>query len=90
MGSYTRPVPDDDSHFPDPAAVAEVELPDPNPAARRRSVMKMSLVRAVQTWDHGHKRERGERKYQLEVLPKVRRPLLIIGVFYLAKYPHYI
>ena len=33
-------------------------------------------------------RERGgERKYQLEVLPKVGRPLLIIGVFILAKYP---
>ena len=82
-GSYTRPVPDDDSRFPDPAAVAEVELPDPNPAARRRSAVKMSLARVVQTWDHGHERERGgEIKYQLEVLPKVGRPLLIIGVFF--------
>ena len=81
--SYTRPVPDNDSRFPDLAAVAEVELPDPNPAARRRSAVKMSLARAVQTWDHGHERERGgERKYQLEVLPKVGRPLLIIGLFF--------
>ena len=86
-GSYTRPVPDDDSRFPDPAGVAEVELSDPNPAAQRCSAVNMSLAHAVQTWDHGHERERGERKYQLEVLPKVGRPLLIIGVFILAKYP---
>ena len=69
-GSYTRPVPDDDSRFPDPAAVAEVELPDPNPAARRRSAVKMSLARAVQTWDHGHERERGREKISIGGPPK--------------------
>ena len=86
-------VPDNDSRFPDPVAVAEIELLDPNTTARRCSAVKMSLSRAVRTWDHGHERERErqrEREYQLEVSPKVRKPLLNIVCIYLAKYPHYI
>ena len=90
-GSYTRPVPDDDSHFPDPAAVAEVELPDPNPAARRRSAVKMSLARAVQTWDHGHERERGREKISIRGPPKSGETFIDYCVYFLGQYtPLYI
>ena len=89
-GSYTRPVPDDDSLFPDPAAVAEVELLDPNPAARRRSAVKMSLVRAVQTWDHGHVRERGREKISIRGPPKSGETFIDYLVYFLGQIPHYI
>ena len=69
-GSYTRSVPDDDSRFPDPAAVAEVELLDLNPVAQWRSTVKMSLTRVVQTLDHGHERERGREKISIRGPPK--------------------
>ena len=89
-GSYTRLVPDDDSCFPDLAAVAEVELPDPNPAARRRSVVKMSLARAVQTWDHGHERERGREKISIGGPPKSGETFIDYWCIYLGQIPPYI
>ena len=87
VGSYTCPVPDDDSRFPNPAAVAEVELPDPNPAARRRSAVKMSLARAVQTWDHGHERERGREKISIRGPPKSGETFIDYWCIYLGQIP---
>ena len=93
-GSYTRLVPDDDSRFPDPAAVAEVELLDPNPAARWRSAVKISLVSAVRTWDHGHERERererGREKISIRGPPKSRETFIDYWCIYLGQIPHYI
>ena len=89
-GSYTHLVPDDDSRFPDPAAVAEVELLDPNPAARRRSAVKMSLARAVQTWDHGHVRERGREKISIRGPPKSGETFIDYWCIFLGQIPHYI
>ena len=86
-GSYTRLVPDDDSRFPDPAAVAEVELSDPNPTARRRSAVKMSLARAVQTWDHGHEREGRREKISIGGPPKSEMNFIDYCVFLSGQIP---
>ena len=53
-------MPDDDSRFPDPAAVVEVELLDLNPVAQRRSAVKMSLVRSPDLGPQSQERD-GER-----------------------------
>ena len=83
-------MPDDDSRFPDPAAVAEVELLDLNPAVRRRSAVKMSLARAVQTWDHDHERERGREKISIGGPPKSGETFIDYWVYFLGQIPHFI